>query len=84
MKKPLLILAIISFIIPIAYLHEWWSYILILMGIALLFIWKNTDKFIIPILENKSAMIEWVHLYTGKQKTRLKRTGPKHMNAKKL
>ena len=46
MKKLLLILAIISFIIPIAYLHEWWSYILILIGIALLFIWKNTDKFI--------------------------------------
>ena len=46
MKKALLILEIISFIISIAYLHEWWSYILIIIGIALLFIWKNTDKFI--------------------------------------
>jgi len=46
MKKLLLILATISFIIPIAYLHEWWSYILILIGIALLFIRKNIDKFI--------------------------------------
>ena len=44
MKKLLLILATISFIIPIAYLHEWWSYILIIIGIALLFIRKN--KFI--------------------------------------
>ena len=46
MKKLLLILAVISFIIPIAYLNEWWSYFLILIGIVLLYIRKNIDKFI--------------------------------------